>query len=97
MNRHYKFPSGCNQYGARMGRRDNITENNFPVKFRLFEVELDSGGYDYGGAYWGKGERLFYAFGDGEEERQEYFCRATNREQAKQHVLSYFKNAKFFR
>ena len=59
MNRHYKFPSGCSQYGAQMGRRDNITENNFPVKFRLFEVELDSGGYDNGGAYWEKVKDCF--------------------------------------
>lgn len=95
--RHYKFPNGYSQYGAQMGRADNITEPDFPVKFRLFEVHLDSGGYDNGGAYWGNSARLFYAFGDGENEKQEYFCRAVDRNEAKQHVLSYFKNATFYR
>ena len=97
MSKHYKFPNGCSQYGAQMGRADNITERNFPIKFRLFEIALDSGGYDNGGAYWGNGARLFYAFGDGKNEKQEYFCRAVDRNEAKQHVLYRFKNATFYR
>lgn len=33
MSERYKFPNGCSQYGAHMGRADNITERDYPVKF----------------------------------------------------------------
>ena len=44
----YKFEKGYNEYGAFMGRSDY---NKPPTKriVRLFEVRLDSGGYDNGG------------------------------------------------
>lgn len=42
------------QYGAPMGRVEKHLEGNVgPVKFHLQTLQLDSGGYDEGGAYWG--------------------------------------------
>lgn len=35
-----------------------------PPKFRMREIRLDSGGYDRGGAYWGRGGYLWEAFTD---------------------------------
>lgn len=92
-----KLPKAHSQYGASMGRRDNITETAFPVKFHLRRVRLDSGGYDNGGAYWGHGAPLYYAWGDGEEERQEMFFRAHSREDAKQQLRGAFPNCTFYR
>ena len=92
-----KFPIACNQYGASMGRRDNMTETNFPVKFHLERIRLDSGGYDNGGAYWGNGAPLYYAHGDGAEERQEVFLRAYNRDDAKKQLRAAYHKCSFYR
>lgn len=93
-----KFPKAYSQYGSSMGRRDNITEVTFPVKFHLERVLLDSGGYDNGGAYWGNGcGWLYYAHGDGAEEVQEMFFRAHNRDDAKTQVRAAFPNCTFYR
>lgn len=52
-------------YGAPMGRRDiGQLDTAKPKNIRLFKVNLDSGGYDDGGAYWGHnqyGQILFCA------------------------------------
>ena len=66
----YIYTKACSQYGASMGRRDNITEALAVEKLHLQRVRLDSGGYDPGGAYWGHGAPLFVAWGDGTEEVQ---------------------------
>lgn len=80
----YKFEKGYSQYGAQMGRREY---NKPPQKkiVSLFEVRLDSGGYDNGGAYWGIGERLWCAMADEDstgEEQYRAFTRAHNRKAA---------------
>lgn len=92
-----KLPKGYSQYGAQMGRCNNITEPDFPVKFRLYQLRLDNGGYDNAGAYWGHGEPLYRAFGDGAEEVQEVFIRALSRENARGQVRKWFPNCKFYR
>ena len=51
--------SGCNQYGAQMGR--GVAGAVLAGKVHLQRVPLDGGGYDPGGAYWGHGEALFSA------------------------------------
>lgn len=93
----YKFGIGGNQYGAQMGRRDWVDDADAVKKLHLQQVPLDSGGYDPGGAYWGIGEPLYIAFGDGEHEQCRAFFRATNREEAKEKAHKLFKNAKFLR
>ena len=62
------------RYGAPMGRADTGAT---PVqKVRVFRVNLDSGGYDDGGAYWGAGAPLWCAT-DGADYRR--FVRADSR------------------
>lgn len=66
--------------GAPMGRREKgHLETSDPRTVRLFQVRLDSGGYDDGGAYWGNGGRLWCAVDDDGNRR---FIRAGSRERA---------------
>lgn len=62
--------------GAPYGRRSS---SHISVPCRLFQVRLDTGGYDDGGAYWGSGERLWCARDD---EGNEQFVRAPDRSTA---------------
>jgi hypothetical protein len=84
---------GCSQYGAQMGRRSRGVF--FPdEKIHLYNVPLDSGGYDKGGAYWGCGVRLYCA----EAEDAIYYFRASNRACAKAYVKKEFgEDLKFYR
>ena len=93
----YAYTKAYSQYGASMGRRDNITESACTIKFHLQRVPLDSGGYDPGGAYWGLGDPLYVAFGEGELEVQEMFFRAKSRDDAKTQVRGAFPAATFYR
>lgn len=68
--------------GAQFGRReDGYLETDIQHYVRLFRVNLDSGGYDDGGAYWGNtaGEYLYCAI-DGDGNRK--FVRASSRTRA---------------
>ena len=93
----YNYTKAYSQYGASMGRRDNVAEALDVKKLHLERVRLNSGGYDPGGAYWGHGAPLYVAWGDGADEVQEMFLRASDREEAKEIVRGVFKNAKFYR
>lgn len=78
------------KHGAPMGR----AENHKPATgapFRLQMIDIDSGGYDPGGAYWGIGEPLFF-YTDGGTEA---FIRAPNRERAKERIREWFPTATF--
>ena len=51
------------KYGAPMGRC-NVNKikkegTEYHIKTSKRRIYLDSGGYDYGGAYWGHGKPLF--------------------------------------
>lgn len=85
--------------GASMGRPNNITEQSYPVKFRMEKLRWVDGDYDQDGAYWGNsgGTDIYHAWGDAENEEQEIFVRATNRQEAKNLVLKVFSQAKFYR
>ena len=75
-----QFDKVNSRYGAPMGRRENgYLETSDPRTVRLFQVRLDSGGYDDGGAYWGHGGRLWCAIDDDGNRR---FIRAGSRERA---------------
>jgi hypothetical protein len=57
-----QFPLVNCQYGAPMGRRSyGLIQNCESRTVRLFRVNLDQGGYDDGGAYWGTGEPIYCA------------------------------------
>ena len=60
-----------------MGRGESLLAGG---KTQLACVQLDSGGYDRGGAYWGTGQPLFVAWDD---EGGEVYLRASSREAAK--------------
>ena len=93
----YTYTKAYSQYGASMGRPDHIAEAETVAKIHLERIVLNTGGYDLGGAYWGHGAPLYVAWGDGAEEVQEMFLRASDREEAKEIVRGVFKNAKFYR
>lgn len=73
-----RLPDVSSRYGAPMGRPDRPTAfdltdskgNRYaldfaaPRRFHLSRVPLNGGGYDAGGAYWGIGAPLFWAFSD---------------------------------
>ena len=80
--------------GAALGRVARGAKTEDGIKFNLQHVRLNSGGYDSGGAYWGVGQRLYWACSeDGAIDR--YF-RAYDREAAKQKLRADFPNARFF-
>lgn len=59
-----QFTAVNSQYGAPMGRTSygvNCVEDAPAKSVRLFRVNLDSGGYDDGGAYWGHGSAIYCA------------------------------------
>lgn len=67
-------PSDC-KFGAPMGR-ESFGKPKYPVRLR--KVNIDRGGYDDGGHYWGSGKPLYMATGDGYQE----FQRANSRKDA---------------
>ncbi len=91
-----KLSKAYSMYGASMGRHNTITETESPIKFKLYQVRLDSGGYDNGGAYWGIGQPLYHAYGEGVRDDQELFLRADNRNDAKKYIRGIYPNARFF-
>lgn len=94
-----KLPNVSSNWGAPMGRCDNVTDPDYPVKFRLERMQMVDGDYDNGGAYWGgyPADPLWVAWGMAENEEQEVFVRARNREDAKAAVKEEFINARFYR
>lgn len=77
-----QFPNVSGRNGAPMGRHTVGDLDKTRRSVRLFAVNLDSGGYDDGGAYWGwrqPGERLWCAI-DRDGDMQ--FTDAATREQA---------------
>ena len=85
--------------GSAMGRMSSTPGPCAPnAKFSVSKMNLDSGGYDAGGAYWGHPNNLYRAYsseGNGEE-IQESFLRAKNRKEAKEQVREVFPGAKFY-
>lgn len=78
-----------------MGRPGSYSEPQGKVS--LQRVQIDSGGYDHGGAYWGLGAPLWWACD--EEGSYEAFLRASTRAHAKAIIRAAFPDAtiKFYR
>lgn len=79
-----QFSKVNSQRGAPMGRASygSIPEC-FPRSVRLFRVNIDSQGYDDGGAYWGIGQPLWCAIGEHDTGCiSRAFVRAGSREEA---------------
>lgn len=97
MSKHKPLPNACSEYGCAMGRRNTIEEPEALIKFHLRRMKLyDYGCYDEGGAYWGSGDPMYYAYGDGPKFVNEMFIRAKDRQDAKNQVLAEFEHATFF-
>lgn len=56
-----QFDNVSSRYGAPMGRHSVPDLDTTRGTVRLFKVNLDSGGYDDGGAYWGHGGAIYCA------------------------------------
>ena len=70
-----QFSDVSSIYGAPMGRHEyGIPDNCEPNSITVFKVNLDSGGYDDGGAYWGTPDNLYCAQDD--DDRYIHFVRA---------------------
>lgn len=76
-----QFSNVSSTYGAPMGRHEyGIAENCEPGSISVFKVNLDSGGYDDGGAYWGIPSNLYCAQDD--DDRYIHFVRANSPSEA---------------
>lgn len=78
-----KLSKGYSYRGADMGRRNfcQVVESGARLKLHLQRLQLDSGGYDKGGAYWGHPNDIFVAWS--EDPRVFMTIRATSRAKAK--------------
>lgn len=65
-----QFPNVSGRYGAPMGRASAPDLDTTPRTVRLFQVRLDAGGYDDGGAYWGYGGGAIWCARDREGDIQ---------------------------
>ena len=86
-----KLEEVSGKYGAPMGRQGYYGAPDGQL-IHIQHVPLDEG-YDDGGAYWGCGQPLWWAYDDDGE--YEAFFRASNREAAKNVVLDEIPDAKF--
>lgn len=70
------------------------------MKFQLYRVPLNSGGYTSDGQYYGVGRPLYRAVNDDPSTPGpiiEFEFRAGDREEARAEVLSRYPNATFYR
>lgn len=89
------------KYGAPMGRRSTRGDADTAYNVVIRKVDLDSGGYDIGGAYWGTPSNLWRYFADPiwDEETQteaegfEEFVRAADYDAVKAIVMEAYPNA----
>ena len=94
-----------NTYTSGMGRPDlRAVDRHAPIKWRLVKIRLNSNGYDSGGAYWGRGDDLWFLQGKeivpltmGPDDMPEAWLRANSREEAKAKVLQDYPNSTFCR
>lgn len=87
-------PDVSSRHGAPMGRRSFPYLATEAGKIHLQHVPINSGGYDRGGAYWGLGQRLWFAM---DQDGNSQYFRARDRETAKAKILVEWPDARFFR
>lgn len=80
--------------GAALGRPGWSMRDAPKGKLYLRELHLNGGGYDSGGAYWGLGQRLYWA-SDGAA--FDLYVRAADRDDAKAAVRYEYPPAEFYR
>jgi hypothetical protein len=87
------LPEVGDRYGAPMGRNTSGFELAPDVPLNLHRVYLDAGGYDSGGAYWGRGAPI-YTYGNG---AGWHYLRAADRDAAKAIVRERHGDVRFLR
>lgn len=87
-----QFAKGIYPYGAPLGR--STCPHLDGSKVRVWRVNIDSGGYDDGGAYWGLGSPLYCAEDDGDFR---IFLRACDRANAQLELAARFPGIVFAR
>lgn len=81
--------------GAAMGRGSLHTEASASVKLALRRININSGGYDPNGTYYGLGAPLYwYADTEG---KIDACLRAQNRDAAKRQIREQYPHARFYR
>lgn len=87
---------GFTERGARFGRvatTPACDPDDAPVY--LHQLQLDRAGYDEGGAYWGVGERVYWAYRD--RPRFSFYLRARSRAEAKDKLRRQHPHIRFKR
>lgn len=88
-------PAVSTRYGAPMGRHTG--PNYLEVEagpLYLRHIAINSGGYDAGGAYWGRGAPLWYVE---DQDGNSQFFRARDRAAAKAKIVADWPGARFYR
>lgn len=89
------------KYGAPMGRRNNIPHDiNTVGKLHLERLKWIDHDYTYDGTYWGcggRGQNIYWAYGETATEQVDVFVRAVGRINAKAQVREKIWQAKFYR
>lgn len=90
------LPAVNSRYGAPLGRHGHDEGALLPGdRVYLRRLRLDSGGYDEGGAYWGHGQPIYWAYAlDG---ALDITMRARTRDAVKAALLADYPGIKFFR
>ena len=60
--------------GAHMGRPNALSLDDTPKSIQLFQVNIDPGGYDDGGAYWGLSPQSLWCARDAQGAEQFIWC-----------------------
>ena len=94
----HTHPTGS-KYGAAMGDSGDRGDPDRAYKFYLQHINLDRGGYDWAGTYWGRPCNLWgiMCYDVEDDLLVRGFVRASNRAMAKDAVLNEYPNARFYR
>jgi hypothetical protein len=98
---------GDSRRGAAMGRSSHHGDPDFEYKFVLRKVDLNSGGYDSNGTYFGGGKPLYWYASSNHEgtakdgevievQAVDAVLRANNRNDAKAMIREQYPNSRFF-
>ncbi|WP_142994556.1 hypothetical protein [Thalassospira xiamenensis] len=85
------------EFGAPMGRPDNICNTDYPVQFELERLKWVDGDYDVGGAYWGRPDNdyIYRAEGESPDALECVFVRGRSLDEVKAEIIKIYPQATF--
>lgn len=93
-----KLPDVSSPNGAPMGRINVLPDDcKVDCKLHLERLRWIDSCYDQGGAYWGTGNYIYWAYGDVSGFMAQVFVRAKDRRDAKAQVQVVLPNSRFYR